>query len=75
MHGSGCVPSSALLNRPLDELEEFDAAESDGEGEAGTEKEGDGGTWMLFLDEEESMLEDREGVRVRETITGGNPGT
>ena len=46
----------------------------DGDGEGGTERDGDGGTWKLFLDEEESMLEDREDVRVRETITGSNPG-
>lgn len=37
---------------------------------ADMEGDGDGGTWLrLFLDEEESMLDDREGVRVRETIT------
>ena len=40
----------------------------DGDGEGGTE--GDGDAWIIeFLDEEESMLEDRGDVRVRETIT------
>ena len=42
----------------------------EGDGEGGTEGDGDGGTWViLFLDEDESMVEDRGEVRVRETIT------
>ena len=63
------VPSSALLSRPLplDELE-VEAAETDGEGEGGTE--GDCGAWAIeFLEEDESIVEDRGDVRVRETIT------
>lgn len=62
--------SSALLRRPLDDELEVEAAEMDEDGEGGTEGDGDGGTWLiLFLDEEESMLEDRGEARVRETIT------
>ena len=46
----------------------MEAAETDGEGEGGTE--GDCGAWAIeFLEEDESIVEDRGDVRVRETIT------